>query len=77
MILSDLLRAKIRRRATRAFGGASVHRIVGPSKGVPNKLHYRLPGSLFGYGLRQGPKLLIRQDKLNRVYVPRITDASL
>jgi len=70
MQLSDEYREKIRKRARRAFNGKSVHRITDVSS---KTLLYRIPGWMFGRGLQQGDRILIRRDKLGRIYVPRST----
>jgi len=75
MILSEELRAKIRRRAKRTWDkylGAvecgETHRITEITE---KSLHYRISGSLVGTELRMGPKITIRRDKIGRIYVPR------
>lgn len=72
MKLPDELRAKIRGRAQRAFSGQTVHRCT-LEDGI---LRYRLPGGMFDLGLGLGPKIIIRRDKLGRIYVPRSADVS-
>lgn len=67
MQLNKELRDKIRRRSRRAFEGHKVHRVTMESEKL---LLYRLPGSLVGKGLWQGPKIKVRKDKLGRIYVP-------
>lgn len=69
-MLSEELRTKMRRRVKRHIAGNKVHRVI-ETDGV---IRYRLPGSMFNRGLRQGPKVLIRVDSIGRVYIPKEVD---
>ena len=67
MILSKELRKKIRSRARRAFDGEVIHRITEVEEKF---LLYRIPSKLVGAALYGGPKIVIRRDRLGRIFVP-------
>jgi len=59
MDLSEELRTKIRRRVRRHLDGAKVHRIHQTDDGIFYRVH------------AHGSLVVIRQDKLGRIYIPR------
>jgi len=71
MEIPELFRTQMRGRARRAFNGETVHRITEVSV---TSLIYRMPSSLFDVARRQGPKVMIRKDKVGRIYIPRSVD---